>query len=150
MFDSSKPKIGCSNSITNRWTCFEVVRCSKNNVGVCLLLDKMVFDKSLMISHSRECIIRTLFPPYTVIFTYEFNIEESKVLNTGLPLTYHVTTHVNDISISITWLLCICTVYFRLQKKIPTSKVKEYSYIIFFWGTCFIAVPSLGRPSLHF
>ena len=29
MFDQSKPKIGCSSSITKRWTCSSFARCSK-------------------------------------------------------------------------------------------------------------------------
>ena len=102
MFDRSKPKIGCSSSITNRWTrsssfdvrkndvrdslksnlvnlvkallgskfdvrsfeaknrvfefvhqqmnTFEFVRCSKNDVPVRSMFDKMVFDPSLLFS----------------------------------------------------------------------------------------------------
>ena len=38
MFVCSKPKIGM----------FEFIRCSKNDVQVCLIFDKMVFDPSLL------------------------------------------------------------------------------------------------------
>ena len=43
MFDHSKPKIGCSSSVTNRWT-----RSSSFDVRK-LMFDKMVFDPSLWI-----------------------------------------------------------------------------------------------------
>ena len=59
MLDRSKPKIGCSSSITNRWTCsssldvqkmmFEFVR-----FRIRSMFDKMVLDPSLAIFVANE------------------------------------------------------------------------------------------------
>ena len=42
MFDHSKPKVWCSSSMTSGWTC------SKNDVRVRSMFDKMVFNTSLI------------------------------------------------------------------------------------------------------
>ena len=49
MFDLSKPKKGCSSSITIEMNPFEFLQCSKNNVRV-----RSMFDKMLLSSKSSD------------------------------------------------------------------------------------------------
>ena len=50
MFDRSKPKIGCSSSITNRWTCSSSFDVQKNDVQVSSMSNLVNIVKALLSS----------------------------------------------------------------------------------------------------
>jgi len=51
MFVRLKPKIGCSSSISKRWTRWTPFSVRKNYVRVCSMFDKIVFNSSLDARH---------------------------------------------------------------------------------------------------
>ena len=48
MFDGSKPKIGCSSSITRRLTCLSPFDVRKNNIRVCSMSSSINLIKALL------------------------------------------------------------------------------------------------------
>ena len=67
MFDRSKPKIGCSSSITNRWTRSSSFEVRKMMFEFVQWLIKMVFDTSL---------IASMLQPLLIIFYHNQSIKD--------------------------------------------------------------------------